>query len=965
MSHPKFEQVDIRKIPELLIEAQTFKHIETGAKHIHLSTDDYDNGFLVAIRTPPFDNSGVFHILEHTVLCGSKKFPIKSPLQVMANQSVSTFMNAFTGPDWTAFVFCSHNKKDFKNLLEVYLDSVFHARLTPLDFAQEGHRLEFSSLNDQQSPLIRKGVVLNEMKGAMSDPFDSHWEVIKSFLFENSPYTFNSGGEPNEIIHLTHEALLETYNKYYHPSNAVFFTYGSIPAIQHQQWLEELLLSRFNFQKPISPALPQIRYSKPIKKSIGNYLSNTTPSKNNTVSVSFSWLLGDSSSLTDILQAELISYLLLDARDAPVKSLIEKSTHITNLSELSGMDSACRDTIFVIAFDEVNPNDIELLEKDLFNEISEFKNKTFEATSIARALSHIEIERRSIDDAFLPVGVTVMMDMLPSSLYDDSSPLVSDTNYAIKELYQKSLNGNFIQSLLEKMILNNNHRLRLSYQHSENILKEDLKNLQLIKASLSESQKKYILDYPEKVKSYEMLFSKTLIELPKITINDLIKNTPLLASKEIIDDPITLNIGRTNGLVYQQVIIDASKLPLQLQEILKLYSSYLQFFYHSSSLNQVSSACSLDISTSIKVFPNLNKDDGVCIYFVLSGKALERDYKELDNNLDSYFFSAEFKFNEKIQSYLRHAQYEIELNLIQGAHMHTLSAASTVFSHKEHLSHNWYGFSAYRRIKNLNTETCETSNKLKDLIVKFKEIHDFLTEKNNNVHLIASEQFIDKVDLKYYKHWRKNPVTHDKKVSNYQYQCFNQPTSKLWIHPVPVQFCAKVFPTVGVKHPDFTPLLVLGKVLQNGFLNQAIREKEAAYGSGASQEWSVSSFRFYSYRDPRFTDTLNDFDRSIEWFLNEKYDKSILEDAKLRAFVDWSQTSTAIPTLQNIFIEQRAGLSHSVKKNIQSKIESITLEDLKRVVTTYLKPSKGYISVLGGNTIKKEAKLHKFETEEL
>ncbi|MCK5647634.1 MAG: insulinase family protein, partial [Gammaproteobacteria bacterium] len=234
ISEPKcyetFEWIRSEKIESLDIIINQFQHKKTGALHYHIAADNDENVFLVALRTIPTDSTGVAHILEHTALCGSKKYPVRDPFFMMIRRSLNTFMNAFTSSDWTAYPFASQNRKDFNNLLDVYLDAVFFSRLDELDFAQEGHRLEFEQADDVNSELQFKGVVFNEMKGAMSSTVSALWQSVSKYLFPTVTYHFNSGGEPTDIPDLSYEQLKEFYEVHYHPSNAVFMTFGNIPA---------------------------------------------------------------------------------------------------------------------------------------------------------------------------------------------------------------------------------------------------------------------------------------------------------------------------------------------------------------------------------------------------------------------------------------------------------------------------------------------------------------------------------------------------------------------------------------------------------------------------------------------------------------------------------------------------------------------------------------------------------------
>ena len=245
MTHPAFEPVRSERVSALNLTVEEYRHRVTGARHIHLAAADDNNAFLVAFLTVPQDSTGVAHILEHTALCGSRHYPVRDPFFLVLRRSLNTFMNAMTASDWTAYPFASQNRKDFFNLLDVYLDAAFFPTLDPLDFAQEGHRLEFAEAGNPASELTFKGVVFNEMKGAMSAPVSALWQALAREVYPTTTYHHNSGGDPQRIPDLSYEQLKAFHARHYHPSNATFFTYGDIPAAEHQAIMEDRVLRHF------------------------------------------------------------------------------------------------------------------------------------------------------------------------------------------------------------------------------------------------------------------------------------------------------------------------------------------------------------------------------------------------------------------------------------------------------------------------------------------------------------------------------------------------------------------------------------------------------------------------------------------------------------------------------------------------------------------------------------------------
>ncbi|HMW72531.1 MAG TPA: insulinase family protein, partial [Cellvibrionaceae bacterium] len=297
--HPAFSLLSTQPVPAMNIWVEEYQHNKTGAQHIHIRADNPENVFLVALRTVPKDSTGVAHILEHTALCGSQRYPVRDPFFMMTRRSLNTFMNAFTSSDWTAYPFASINRKDFSNLLGVYLDAVFFSRLDPLDFAQEGHRLEFSEAGNANSDLVYKGVVYNEMKGAMSSVPSQLWQTLTKYLFPTTTYHHNSGGDPEAITDLTYEQLVSFYRTHYHPSNAIFMTYGDISAFEHQSKFEELALQHFERSDHIIHVPDEKRYFAPVK--VQEYYPLNEDDLSEKTHVVLAWLLGQSTNLEDVL----------------------------------------------------------------------------------------------------------------------------------------------------------------------------------------------------------------------------------------------------------------------------------------------------------------------------------------------------------------------------------------------------------------------------------------------------------------------------------------------------------------------------------------------------------------------------------------------------------------------------------------------------------------------------------------
>ncbi len=388
-------------IPLLNLEAQIFTEDEFNCKHIHLSSDSTENVFMVAFRTVPEDSKGIAHILEHTALCGSKKFPVRDPFFMMIRRSLNTFMNAFTSSDWTAYPFATMNKKDFANLLDVYLDSAFFPNLNSLDFAQEGHRLEIN--NDNQLEI--KGVVYNEMKGAMSSIPSQLWHGLSKYLYPNSTYQFNSGGNPENILELSHEELVNFHKKHYHPSNATFFTFGDMNPAEIQTTVSENVLNHFEPSEEKIEVKNETRLASPIKHSEPY---NPLPGDNDNHHVVISWLLNESHDPHELLETYLISSILLDNSASPLRKVLENSKLGIAPSPLTGIETSHKEIVFAAGLEGVKEGNQLQVEELILNSLKEIIKQGIPKEDIQSSLHQLENKQREVSGSGMPYGLELM-----------------------------------------------------------------------------------------------------------------------------------------------------------------------------------------------------------------------------------------------------------------------------------------------------------------------------------------------------------------------------------------------------------------------------------------------------------------------------------------------------------------------------------------------------------------------------
>jgi presequence protease len=520
--HPDFKWLRSEHIDSLSLLIEEYEHINTGARHYHMHTDNDENVFLVALRTMPHDSSGVAHILEHTALCGSEKYPVRDPFFMMVRRSLNTFMNAFTSSDWTAYPFASKNKKDFGNLLSVYLDAVFFASLDPLDFAQEGHRLEFTEPNNPNSELQFKGVVFNEMKGAMSSPVSVLWQTFTKYIYPTNTYHHNSGGEPDCITDLSYEELKGFYEAHYHPTNAIFMTFGDIPAHEHHVKFAEYLNRFERSNKKISVA-DEKRYCAPIRVQEAYNFQSEEGLAGHTHHV-MGWLLGHSINLDEQLEAQFLSNILLENSSSPLRHVLETTELGSSPSPLCGLEDSNKEMCFVCGVEGSDLEDVSAVETLILDTLTDIAAKGVSPEQVEAVLHQLELSQREIGGDGYPYGLQLILSSLGAATHYGDPIAALNLDAALLRLRKKANQPDFVRSLIEQHLLNNAHRVTLSLYPDDqyNVRKEqaEKQQLQKIAATLSDADKNQIVAQAAALeKRQAQIDDETL--LPKVTLQDV------------------------------------------------------------------------------------------------------------------------------------------------------------------------------------------------------------------------------------------------------------------------------------------------------------------------------------------------------------------------------------------------------------------------------------------------------------
>ncbi|MEX2367374.1 MAG: insulinase family protein, partial [Pseudohongiellaceae bacterium] len=734
--HPAFRCTRRQRLETLNVTVEEYQHIATGAVHYHLASDNPENVFMVAFRTVPMDSTGVAHILEHTALCGSRKFPVRDPFFMMIRRSMNTFMNAFTSSDWTAYPFASQNRKDFNNLLEVYLDAAFFSSLNELDFAQEGHRMEFAEPNNPETDLVYRGVVYNEMKGAMSSPNAAVWQLLCKHLFPTTTYHYNSGGEPADIPNLSYQQLLAFHKTHYHPSNAMFMTFGDIPAAEHQQHMEELALRHFERLDIDIHVGDEQRYSKPLQ--VEEYYALDEEDISNKTHVVLAWLLGKSTDLEELYRAQLLTSVLLDNSASPLLQAIETTDLGRSPSPLCGLEDSYREMSFICGLEACSEDSADKVEKLILDTLEQVAVEGIPQDKVEAALHSLELQQREISGDSYPYGLQLIMAAMSPVTHGGDPIELLDIDPVLNNLKQEIQDPDFIPGLIRSYLLDNPHRVRLTVKPDPGLAarQEEAEKIRLqqIRAGLSEQDVKQIIDRADKLEQRQNQVDDASI-LPKVELADVPADIkwPDSASHTIstgdAELPAAFFAQGTNGLNYQQVVIKLPDLPEELLPILPFYTSCLPELGLGErdylEVQQLQSGICGGVNVYTSLRSAVDNEQQMQAYLVVSSKGLYRNQEAISQLLVDTLHDSRFDEHQRIREIVEQICSRKEQGITSHGHALAMGVATSRLRPIAALQYQQSGMAGIRYTKQLSRDL-EQPGQLAGFAEKFRTLHDLI-----------------------------------------------------------------------------------------------------------------------------------------------------------------------------------------------------------------------------------------------
>lgn len=576
-THSNFELEEKEYFKDYNVTLYKFKHVNLGTRHYHIDTQDTNNVFALNFKTLPDDSTGKPHILEHITLCGSKKYPVRDPFFNMLKRSLNTFMNAWTGPDFTSYPYSTVNEADYYNLLSVYAESTFNPKLAKTDFLQEGWRLEFKQPDDPESGVEYKGVVYNEMKGVYENPGNIFMEKMQNNLLKGTVYGVDSGGDPEVIPDLSHEDLIKFHKKNYHPSNSAIFTYGDLSPLKHQEFLEKNYLKNYSKSNPMedegSPVI-----DKPVKLTLSKPESAEVieEGKDTTFGVSFLCQnIGDD--VDDSIALSILSYLLFNTPKSPFYVDFLESGLASGYCPGVGYETMLKNSYFTIGFDNIQDGKSEEIEKKIFETLETVAEEGFDDAMVEGALHMIETSSRIAKSNF---GLLIFQNLLGGINHNNDDVIKSklEVTRTINMLREKSKEGYF-KKLVKKYLLSNEKRIHLELvpdaKYMEKSNKHEAEKLSKIDEKLSEQEKKNIIEQARDLKLNQESVQDVDI-LPTLTVQDIpIEEEKTPFSLEEIEGQKLYYFDRpTNGVTHLRIKFDLQSMDSSLANDLSVMEKF-------------------------------------------------------------------------------------------------------------------------------------------------------------------------------------------------------------------------------------------------------------------------------------------------------------------------------------------------------------------------------------------------------
>ena len=934
-----FELIEKKYLKNINTNAYLYEHTKTRARLVFFENDDINKSFSISFKTIPYNDNGIFHILEHSVLCGSAKYPVKEPFVELLKGSFNTFLNAMTFPDKTMYPVSSKNEKDLEILMDIYLDAVFNPNLknNPNILAQEGWHYH---LEDKEDELIYKGVVYNEMKGAYSSVDEVLDQYVTEHLFSDTSYKYSSGGKPEAIPAISQEEFLETYNYNYHPSNSYIFLYGDLNVEQYLNHIDSYL-NNYEYKDYSDYSLSrQENFTADIVKR--TYFNEDVKDK---AYVAYNYILGDSNEFSKIENIDIIDDILLGSSNTEFRKYFIDNNICEDVYSYVQKDR--KETVYSIIFKYVSDDKLESLDAEYKSLLKGIINKGFDYEQVQASINKKNFSiKEEINKTSSPKGVSYAIRLLRTWLYSEDNILDAfDLDNVISHLQENCVNKQY-ETLAKQFLIENNKQAIL---HLIPTLEKENKEKDLVeyKATLSETELESIVKNTKSLQEWQNSTDKKedLEKIKSVNAKEVELKNPF--EETFFEEYKGINFSHydtvTNGISYSKLLFDISDFEVEQLQYASVLS-YLIFNFNTKNKTEAEVIKEIGanlggISSYVDVFRK-HKSEECEVKFIISAKNLVEKAGELAKILDETTLYVDFEDKEALYNVLLEIKLMLESRFKNSGHAFVARRISGFYNPQSKLAsyHGEYDF--YLFISELVNNYEQNSDKIKEQLYTVTSL--IFNQARLLVNFVGNKEEYTNFKETISSYLAKYPSELDKQ-KGLEIKLEEQGYSEGFYFDSLVQYVG-----AGYNINDYTGThLVLRHILSLDYLWNNVRVKNGAYGSGVIFN-AFGDFNLWSYRDPNLTETLE-----IYYNINNYVANIDADEKDLNKYIIGTLNSLDVlmsPSAQAAYSLNKyiTNSPFEVYDKLVNEIKNITVEDLRKLATEFENiKSKAYTCVLG------------------
>ncbi len=871
-----FRLISNRQMREYSSRALHYRHLNTGCQVFHLWNEDPENLFAFTFRTPPQDDTGAAHILEHSVLCGSRRFPLKDPFVVLLASSLQTFLNAFTFPDKTVYPASSMVQRDFFNLMLVAADAVFFPLLQKEVFLQEAHHLEPED-RDRANGLIRSGVVFNEMKGVFSSAEAVVANASLRSLFPDSPYGFESGGHPKAIATLTHRQLQDFHRRFYHPGNCRIFLFGNIPTPVTLEFLEKQFLSSFGPAESRSEVAAQPRWVEP------RLVETTFPGQTGKATVTLNWLTIPVTDPVKLLAFEVLSEILIGNEGAALQKALLESKLGDDLSPATGLETELSELVFTVGLRGVETRAAGSVQELVLSTLAELAERGVPEEMVQAALHRVEFRNSEIQRGGRPYSLTLMRRALRGWLHGTDPQATLEFRRPMDLLKAEAAGGGYFERLIEEYLVSNPHRstvlVRPDPDQQRREQEEEQRELRVIREGWGPGGREELQLELERLKAFQEQedSAEVLARIPALHLTDLRRPVEVIPTEypdRQLSFPLLYHDLYTNGVIYLDLAFDTGVVDERFLPLLPLFSRAVR----GSGLPGVPY---YDVARRLSLYTGgfgaaLSADTAVQPKGSVRGRLIFR-LKMLEQNLGSavrlagdLLAKADFRDYDRLETIVREMRNDLKASLVPGGSHYAALRAAARLSAASVIEESWKGISQFTWMDSLSRGLAKGQKGFDDLAGALEALRARLIDPSALTVNVTCEQQAAEAAMSAAAELVASlgspaAALSGAVVSPFSLDPLPEAKAEALVGSMNVNFVAHEFPASLFGSVENAHESVLAHFLTTGYLWERIRMQGGAYGAGAGANGLEGLFGFSTYRDPNTLSSLASFREALSF----------------------------------------------------------------------------------------------------